>query len=399
MRIMMMLVSVLIAGLAQAQVEAVWLTCRSGTPEKTVVNWKSAQPGRSRVFYGTNAVCETEAHSADTGVLHHVEIATPQRGVKLFYRVETDTQKSETQAFQTCPEDGVRVAVVADWGYANQPDLTALKADRPHILMTAGDNVARIICPQKPGDKTNIQPFLDLIKSEAALFASTLFMPSLGNHDKQIRARGKKPSPDTPVYDVDATAYLQMFALPDAGWKWAFAIPQADVTFLSLDMQHVSDLGTGWQSCHDYRTGSEQFRWYDEQTSKAASGFVVTLLNEKSTCRQLEKGAWHRMFSRGSVAITGFGYFAERAVETNAFAYYNTCIAKSGDIYRDPKSVVCEPVANYMLLTFDRSKSEMTVDLKRLDGSVIDRQVYSSRKTGCDAVRTIIPRQTKEDMK
>ena len=44
-----------VAFAAQAQVEAVWLTCRSVTPEKTVVNWKSAQPGTSRVFYGTDA--------------------------------------------------------------------------------------------------------------------------------------------------------------------------------------------------------------------------------------------------------------------------------------------------------------------------------------------------------
>jgi hypothetical protein len=366
---------------AQAQIEAVWLTCRSTTPEKTVVNWKSAQPGISRVFYGADAACRMEARSDDTGTLHHAEIATPQRGAKVFYRVETDAQKSETRVFQTCPEDGVRVAVVGDWGYANRPDLTALKADRPHILMTAGDNVASIVCPQRPGDKSNIQPFLGLIKSEADFFASTLFMPSLGNHDKQIGERGKKPTPGAAVYDVDAKAYLQMFALPDAGWKWAFTIPQANATFFSLDMEHVQDFGTSWQTCHDYRTGSEQFRWYDEQTSKATSGFVVTLLNERSTCRQMEKGAWHRMFSRGTLVITGFGYFAERAVETNAFPYYNTCVAKSGDVYRDPKSVVCEPAANYMLLTFDKSKGSMTVDLKRLDGSVIDRQTYPSKKT------------------
>ena len=107
---------------------------------------------------------------------------------------------------------------------------------------------------------------------------------------------------------------------------------------------------------------------------------MVTLLNEQSRCRSLEQGAWHAMFSRGTAAITGFGYFAERAVESNGFPYYNTCVAKPGDVYRDPKAAVCEAVSSYMLLTFDKAKGQMAAELKRLDGSVIDRQVYSAKK-------------------
>ena len=367
---------------SQAQIEAVWLTCRSGAPDKTVVSWKSARPGPSLVRFGTDASLGSVARGTETGLLHHVEIATPLKGTTYFYRAESGDQRSEPHAFQTCPADVVRVAVVGDWGYANRPDLSALKADRPHILMTAGDNVASLISKQRPRDKANIDPFIGLIRSEADLFASTLFMPSLGNHDKQIDERGKKPVPEKPVYDVDATAYLSVFALPDAGWRWAFSIPQADALFLSLDMEHVYDLGTSWQTCHDYCAGSEQFLWYDRQTRTATNGFVVTLLNERSTCRQLEKGAWHKMFSRGSLAITGFGYFGERAVETNGFPYYNTCVAKPGDVYRDSRSVVFDSSANYMLLSFDCAKKQLTVDLKRTDGSLIDRATYGARQRG-----------------
>ncbi|OGV63750.1 MAG: hypothetical protein A2283_09365 [Lentisphaerae bacterium RIFOXYA12_FULL_48_11] len=362
-----------------AQVEVVWLTHRSSTPEKTVVNWQSVKPGPSRVCYGSDAACTQEVRVEGERVLHHVEITTPQRGITVFYRVETGDQKSEICKFQTCPEDGVRVAVVGDWGYSGHPDLSALKADKPHMLMTVGDNVASIVNPAKPGDKTFIQPYIGMLKSEAGFFASTPFMPILGNHDKQIGSRGKKPEPGAAVYDIDATAYLSVFALPDTGWRWAFTIPQADVTFLALDMHHLRDFGTSWQTSHDHHKGAEQFQWYDEQTKKATSGFVVTLLNADSRCRNLEKGAWHEMFSRGTMFITGYGYYAERAVESNGFPYYNTCIAKSGDVYRDPKAVVCEPIANYMLLVFDHSAGKLTAELKRLDGSVIDRQTYGRR--------------------
>lgn len=362
---------------AHAQVEAVWLTHRSASPSKTMVSWKSVHPGPSHVTYGADASCEQTATVAGERSVHHVEIDTPQRGASVFYRVETGDQKSETLHFQTCPEDNVRVAILGDWGYAGKPDLTALKADKPHMLMTVGDNVAHIINPQQAGDKRYIKPYINMLKSEAAFFAATPFMPILGNHDKQVGPRvNKRPGVGAETYDIDATAYLSVFALPDPGWRWAFTIPQVDVTFLALDMQHLSDFGTTFQSCHDYRQGSEQFTWYDEQTHNAKTGFVVTLMNEKSTCRNSEKGAWHEMFSRGTLSITGFGYYAERAMESNGFPYYNTCVAKPGDVYRDPKAVVCKEDSSYMLLTFDQTKGELTVELKRLDGSVIDTQFY-----------------------
>jgi hypothetical protein len=371
----------LLGGSAYAQVEAVWLTHRAPSPDKTVVNWKSVTPGPSRVCYGADAACSQEVRIDGERILHHVEIPTPLRGSNIFYRVETGGQKSETLCFQTCPEDNVRIAVVGDWGYSNRPDLAALKADKPHMLTTVGDNVAHITNPKQAGDKTYIQPYLELLKSEASFFASTPFMPILGNHDKQVGPRvNKKPGSSSEVYDIDATAYLSVFALPGAGWTWTFTIPQADVTFLALDLHHLSDFGTTFQTSHDHRRGSEQFQWYDEQTAKATSGFVVTLINAESRCRSLEQGAWHEMFSRGTMLITGFGYYAERAVEQNSLPYYNTCVAKPGTLYRDAKAVVCEPVSSYMLLTFDRTAGTLTAALKRLDGSVIDKQVYRKRR-------------------
>jgi|GEM_PF-2657605 hypothetical protein len=54
--------------------------------------------------------------------------------------------------------------------------------------------------------------------------------------------------------------------------------------------------------------------------------FVVTLYNERNeSMRAQEQGAWHEMFRKGTIAITGFGYYAERA-EVAGFTYYNTSL-------------------------------------------------------------------------
>lgn len=364
----------------QAQVEAVWLTHRSATPEKTVINWKSVTPGASCVRYGEDQTCSTTLRVAGERTLHHVEIPTPQLGLPLFYCVESGPQRSGPHRIVPCPEDQVRVAILADLGYAGRPDLSALKADNPHFLMTAGDQVPHIINPNQAGDVTYIQPYIDLFKAESNLFTTTRLMPILGNHDKQVGPRdNKRPGQSRETYDIAATAYLSIFSLPEPGWRWAFTIPQADVTFLALDMHHLSDFGTTFQTSHDHHPGSEQFAWYDEQSRNAKTGFVVTLFNASSRARNEAKGAWHEMFSRGTLCITGYGYYAERAVEKNGLPYYNTCVAKAGDVYRDPKAVVCEPLSNYMLLTFNRAKGELQVALKQLDGRVIDSQVYHAR--------------------
>jgi len=32
------------------------------------------------------------------------------------------------------------------------------------------------------------------------------------------------------------------------------------VTFLALDLNHITDFGTTWQTCHGYSPASDQFR-------------------------------------------------------------------------------------------------------------------------------------------
>ena len=217
------------------------------------------------------------------------------------------------------------------------------------------------------------KPYAQLIDAYPGFFRSVPFLPALGNHDREIRPRGDKPPPE-PVYDVEATAFRKFFELPDDEWKWHFDVPAFGVRFIALDLSHVSDQGTTYQTCHPFGKNTEQFQWYEKLMNGPQPPFLVTLQNERNASMRSQEGsAWHQLFSRETIAISGFGYFAERA-EVDGFTYYNTALG-TGAKYPDPKSKFFESVESYLLLTF--SKGKMVVELKTLDGRVLDRKEFA----------------------
>ncbi|MEO2016920.1 MAG: metallophosphoesterase, partial [Fuerstiella sp.] len=248
-----------------------------------------------------------------------------------------------------------------------------------HLLLTAGDNISNTHQLCGAGTKDCVEAYARLIDRYPELFRSIPFMPVLGNHDKEMRPRGSKP-PVVPVYDIDATAFRRFFELPDDEWKWHFDVPGFDVRFAALDLNHISDFGTTWQASHSFKKDSEQFCWYDGLMADRSRKFVVTLYNERNgSMRAQEQGAWHDMFRKGTIAITGFGYYAERA-EVDGFTYYNTSLSGKGDQYADPKSQFLKGEDSYILLTFTKNPMKLVVDIKGLDGNVLDRQDYSGRQ-------------------
>src|SRR5262249_23587725 len=151
-----------------------------------------------------------------------------------------------------------------------------------HLLMTAGDNVRNVYEPIPDGTKDSIKQYEALIDAYPGMFRSIPFMPALGNHDHQIRLLGDKP-PARAAYDIEATAFCKFFSLPDEKWKWHFDVPEFEVRFVALDLNHVSDRGTKLQSCHDFKKGSEQFDWYEKLMAKRPENyFIVTLHNEQN---------------------------------------------------------------------------------------------------------------------
>lgn len=358
---------------ARAQVERVWLSHRSHDPSKLVVNWMTTKPGDSVVRFGRTASYGQQVRVANDTTDHHVEIPLKELGRVYHYTVSTGNQSSKDATFKAYPTDVLKVAVAADW--QGQPDLAAIIKDDVHLLLTAGDNISNSHQLCGAGNKECVKPYAKLINRYPQLFRSTPFMPVLGNHDKEMRPRGSKP-PREPVYDVDATAFRRFFELPDEEWKWRFDVPGFGVRFVALDLNHISDFGTTWQACHSFQRDSKQFRWYRNLMSDQSRMFVVTLYNERNaSMRAQERGAWHDMFRKGTIAITGYGYYAERA-EVDGFTYYNTSLSGKGNQYPDPKSQFLKGEDSYILLTVTKQPPKLVVEIKGLDGSVLDRKEF-----------------------
>jgi hypothetical protein len=357
-------------------IERIWLTHATSDPSKIVINWETDAPSDSVVEFGTSEALGQRVASEARVTLHHVEIPLEQRDVIYHYRVRSGEDVSTVSTFKGYPTKDLRIAIVGDWGYAPGKDVNAIVQDDVHLLLTVGDNVASLHEKGKEGTKA----FSALIDSNRDLFRRTPFMPILGNHDREITGRGPKP-PTQAVYDVEATAYREFFALPGDEWKWHFDHPGFDLRFIALDLNHIQDFGTTWQTCHAWQPDSPQFQWFAETMAASTNGFVITLMNEKQTqVAGLTKGAWHEHFRKGSALITGFGYFADRAELTGGLPYYNTCLKGDGDLYKDPQSKFHARVDNYLLLTFTADAPTMKVQFKNLRGEVLDMTEVAKRK-------------------
>lgn len=361
---------------ATGQITRIWLTHRTNEPSHLVINWQSNEPGNSEVCFRIGNGKELCIMEKGSNTLHHVEIPLEKKDVSYHYRVITGKEKSETFTFKGYPSNRneLRVAVVGNWGYSENPDLSRLVSDNPHLLLTLGDNIPNLYSLCGDGVKDCIEPFLKLIDTAPGLFQTTPFLPVLGNHDKEIRSRGTKYPPKA-VYDIDATAYRKFFELPDAGWSWHFNIPDFGVCFIALDLNHISDFGTTWQTCHDFHLGSEQIEWYRGIMKNNPVRKIITLQNERNQdMRSQENSEWQKLFQQGTAVISGFGYYSERA-EVEGFPYFNTSL-KAGDKYPDKFSKVLYGVNGYILITI--MKSTLKIEMKNITGEIID--VYNIKK-------------------
>jgi hypothetical protein len=366
----------LVAVSARAEdTQRLWLTHQTNDPSKLVVNWETAQPGDSVVEFGDTPALGQSVKRDEALALHHVEIPLARRDAPLHYRVRSGGQASAIHALQGYPANELRVAVFADAGYAKASWGEAVAREKPHLLISAGDHIPSLHRGQ-PVPVTDTTAFSQLVGRYPALFASTPWLPLLGNHDREIRPRGPKPPPE-PVYDIEATAFREFFALPDDEWKWHFDMPDFGVRFVAVDLNHTQDQGTTWQTNQPFLPGSPQFEWYRNLMAASREPFLITLYNERNaTVRGFAGGAWAKIIGQGSLAITGFGYFAERA-EVNGFTYYNTSVGGTGTPYPDPKSVFLKSEDNFILLTFRREPRALRVDLKNFRGEVLDRKTFT----------------------
>ena len=157
------------------------------------------------------------------------------------------------------------------------------------------------------------------------------------------------------------------------GWKGSFTVPQYNIKFLRLDLNHIHDYGTNWQTCHANHKGSVQFEWYVKQFAEPFDGYTVTIMNANNPdMRRVEEGIWDPYLKKSSVVITGSGYYAEKAVIDDV-PFLNTSLI-AGDVWPDaidPKAEFSESIASYILLTV--TDSVLIADIKTLDGKLYDR--------------------------
>ena len=354
-----------------AEIPRVWLTHQSDDPNKVVVNWETAQPEPSILQYGeSHGTCSAVSVEGLT-TLHHVPIKLWQKDTPYLYHIGNSwINEIDVSRVKGSPSKELRVVVVGDLHANIKPLAAAILHDDPHLILTAGDNVPSLHEAGKEGTKI----FSALIDSAPELFRSIPFMPILGNHDKEAHPRGPKPAAE-PVYDIDAKDFHAFFPLPGNGWCWNFDFPGFDVRFIALDLEHISDFGTTWQTCHDFHPGSEQFEWFKKVMAESRQGFVFPINNEQnSSMRSQAKGEWGKMFRQGSALITGFGTFNERA-EWEGLPCFNTHAHGHGTLYKDPKSEFLTPEGGYLLLTFQHGADSMTLQIKSQKGEVLDTRV------------------------
>ncbi len=370
----------LLLGQAHAQgpqrISALWITCNSPQLTHVVLNWTTTHPGPSQAELiwpdGTRKIFLRTGQRR----LHQVRLplARPWSGVYR-YRVRTAEAQSPWHQLRLAPRGALCVAVVANWH--QRPSLVALMKDEPHVLMTAGDNVPNLYTLCGAGRTKCVKPYEQLVLHYPELFSRVVFMPVLGNHDKQIRPRGRR-FPPQPVYDIAAEAFCRFFPLPDKQRWWHLDVPEFGVRFAALDLHHVQDQGTTWQSCSAYDPSSAQFRWYASMVRQPRPPVLITLYNARNaTVRHLAGGAWGKLLGENTLCVSGFGHFGERA-QVGQVTYYNTSLRGTGDRYPDPHSRRLVSQDNYLLLTFRRTSEKVSVlvELKNLRGQVLDARQH-----------------------
>lgn len=360
-----------------AKVERLWMTHQSPDNSKIVISWETTNPGGSVVEFGTSPQLGESAKADGSRTLHHVEIPIPQKDVVYHYRVKSGDQVSDIHTFKGYPSKLLKIAVVANIRADAKLNFAAIKKDNPHLLISAGDTAMQYQFATQ-ADKQATKSHSTAIDTQAELFKSTPLMVSLGNLDRKIRPNGL--SLEEPGYDIEATGYRKFFALPGKEWLWAWDIPDFDLRLISVDMSHTGDFGKPNQACHAFDKDSEQFQWFEQTMNGTQAGFVVTLFGETGgTVRRHAEGGWKRVIGKGTLAISGECYHAERT-EVDGVTYFNSSVRGNGTFGHDPQAAFSNKAASYQLLTLDREAGTLKSELKALDdGRVLDSKTFTKR--------------------
>ncbi len=382
------ILEVFCAGTSAGRIRQVWMTHKSHRPDAIVISWLSEKPGNSFVGFGTGPDCDQHVLVEEEVLLHHVEIPIPEKDVVYYYYVQTGDQKSPVRSFKGYPSDTLRIAITAD--FLHQHDISPILKDDIHLFVTAGDHLRwglHSYC--QPEDGKNIIPvcneaWANFVDYASGILSVTPFMPSLGNHDRQIRPRTDTcTAKNIMVYDTTAAAYRHFFELPGREWLWYFDIPEFGIRFITVDDAHYLNQGEILQASHSLAGGAEQTVWFDSVLARSKDiPFIIVLHNTvNSILRNADHGRWEERLKKCTLTVSGYGYYAEREVY-NGKTYYNVSSTGGGPYYGKIREGFRDLSDNYLLLTFIKGEKIMKAQLKSLEkpGLVLDgTQVFHGK--------------------
>ena len=358
------------------EITRIWLTFKTNTPSHLVINWQYPESGNSEVVLKVEGKVVFSVVHNDDVTIHHIEVPLLQTDVEYKYMVKTNGHKSDWQTFRGMPtKKPLKIAVIADWGFATDADISGVLNEKPAFIATCGDNVPSLFEYGKQGNIHCVESYLKLVDAHPELFNHIPFMPALGNHDKQLHPRGQKPPANYMVYDTLSTAFTEFFELPGDEWKWSFEIPDYNIQFLAVDLNHIRDIGNNWQTCRTFDVNSEQFKWYKNKIETSKLTYKITLANSSNPhIRRAENGIWGKAMENNTAVISGSGYYAEVA-KPNETLYFNSSLI-AGDVYADPIAIVTKKEPSYVLLTC--YPGSLMISLKNLNsGADIYSETFS----------------------
>ncbi len=383
-----------------SKIEAVWLTYSKNEPKVLTINWAAPDSKTAEVeimdspdHQDRKLTAQKSGIQAGQFFLYRVDIPCPVSS-GFSYRIKTDQGITASLRFKGFPTDKpVRVGLFGDWGYftGKSDSLQSLIDQDLHLLVTLGDNVPRLWTESVQGEaaEKNTAPFLDRMRSLPELLTAVPILPILGNHDREIRPRSNRrvltpgqPRPNDCTYDLDAAAFRSFFPLPDDGWKWTFTIPEVRLRLVALDMSHLSDQGTTYQTCHSCDRNSDQFQWFNKIATHASEDYLITIYNASNKfVRDWDNGCWHHAFLKANPTFcaTGFGYYAEQSENPQGQIFFNSSLAVNGAKYPDSGSKYLQIEGSFLLLTFNKNLP-LKVEFRKIsDGSVMKSYSFQSR--------------------
>jgi hypothetical protein len=252
-----------------------------GTPNSTIVRWRTNVPTDSRVSYGTTqGSLTTNADNPTSTTEHEVLVSGLSPGTKYFYSIGSTGQvlagNDSNHHFVTSPTPGSSVAtriwVLGDSGTADS-NAQAVRNAYLSFTGTTPTNLWLMLGDNAYDNGTDSEYQVAVFNMYPTMLRQSVLWPAIGNHDT---AQSSNPPASLP--------YFAMFTLPANA--------------------EAGGMASGTEKYYSFDYGNIHFICLDSMTSdRSANGPMATWLRSDlaSSTRQWTIAFWHHPpYSKGS---------------------------------------------------------------------------------------------------